>query len=64
MYTSSGGAEDYAKAVLGVKYAYCVELRPGDSASNGFILSEYYIPKAGEETYQGVKALMNEIMSN
>lgn len=41
---SSGGAEDFAKGRLGIKYAYCLELRPSEGSSNGFILPENFIP--------------------
>jgi hypothetical protein len=60
---AAGGTEDFAKGKLGVKYAYCVELRPGqdDSTDAGFILPASQIPLVGREIYTGVKAIMAEI---
>ena len=52
LYIASGGSEDWAQATAGIKYAYCLELRPsqtGVDSSYGFTLPEdryilwYYI---------------------
>ena len=40
---SSGGSLDWAKAIAGIKYSVCLELRPGNSGPDstyGFILPE------------------------
>ena len=58
---SSGGSEDWTKAKAGIKYSYSIELGPKDS-SNGFIVPESEIPIAGEEMFQGLKALYTELM--
>lgn len=70
---SSGGSEDWAKGVAGIKYSYCVELGPQDNTDNdndneddafssGFIVPESYIPRAGEEVYQAVRAMLKSIL--
>ncbi|XP_034951289.1 carboxypeptidase B-like isoform X1 [Chelonus insularis] len=47
LYAASGGSDDWAKAVLKVKYAYTIELR--DTGKSGFILpARYIIPTAKE----------------
>ena len=58
---ASGGSEDWARDVMGIKYSYCLELRPDDFADNGFIVDESEIAKSGEETFAGIKALLNAI---
>jgi hypothetical protein len=57
----SGGSEDWAKGVAGIKYAYCFELRPaqyGTDSYYGFALPASRIPAAGEETFKGIKAML------
>ena len=44
-----------------MKYAFGLELRPGQSGPDslyGFMLPEDRIPLAGEETYQGLMAMI------
>merc|ERR1712110_433690 len=64
---TSGGSEDWAKAVAGIKYSYCFELRPsqyGDSDSHyGFALPASRIPLVGIETYNGIAAMLDSIMN-
>jgi len=60
----SGGSEDWAKGVAGIKYAYCLELRPsqyGADSNYGFAIPASRIPYAGEETYNGIKAMLKSI---
>lgn len=61
LYVSSGGSEDWAKGTLGIKYAYCFELRPNEYASDGFNIAASKIPLAGAETLAGVKAMLAAI---
>jgi murein tripeptide amidase MpaA len=64
LYVGSGGSEDWAQGVAGIKYSYCLELRPGQSGPDsnyGFTLPEDRAPKAGEETYQGITAFLKSI---
>ena len=53
------------KAIAGIKYSYCIELRPdGDDYSNGFVLPETEIPLAGEEMFVGIKTLINSFIDS
>jgi len=64
LYIASGGSEDWAYGTAGIKYSYCLELRPGQTgvdASFGFTLPEDRAPKAGEETYGGIAAFLKSI---
>jgi hypothetical protein len=64
LYIASGGSEDWAQGNAGVPYAYCLELRPsqtGTDSNYGFTLPEDRVPKAGTETYVGIKAFLNAI---
>lgn len=47
LYPASGGSDDWAKALLKLKYAYTIELR--DTGKYGFLLpARYIIPTAKE----------------
>lgn len=47
LYAAAGGADDWAKAYLKIKYAYTIELR--DKGKHGFVLpAKYIIPTAKE----------------
>ncbi|XP_008556359.1 carboxypeptidase B isoform X2 [Microplitis demolitor] len=47
LYAAAGGSDDWAKAILKIKYAYTIELR--DKGKSGFILpARYIIPTAKE----------------
>lgn len=47
LYPASGGSDDWAKALLKLKYTYTIELR--DTGKYGFILpARYIIPTAKE----------------
>lgn len=64
LYIASGGSEDWAMGVAQIPYSYCFELRPSNSDADsyyGFTLPQDRAPKAGEETYQGIKAMLNSI---
>lgn len=51
----SGGSDDWAKGVAGIKYAYTVELP--DTGNYGFVLPASRIEPTGQETWEGVKAM-------
>lgn len=55
LYPSAGGADDWASYVLGVKYAYCLEMRPR-GGRNGFIVDPSEIPESGAELTAGILA--------
>ena len=47
-----------------IKYVYCIELRPEQRESYGFLVSEAEISVAGEEIFQGLKAMFQSISTN
>merc|ERR1719270_1246412 len=55
LYLASGGSDDWAKGVLGVKYSYTVELR--DTGRQGFVLPSHYIQITGEEMFSALRLL-------
>ncbi|XP_076350462.1 carboxypeptidase B-like isoform X2 [Tachypleus tridentatus] len=55
LYLASGGADDWAYGVAGVKYSYTVELR--DTGKYGFFIPTKQIIPTGEETFVAVKAI-------
>uniref|UniRef100_A0A914RXA6 Peptidase M14 carboxypeptidase A domain-containing protein n=1 Tax=Parascaris equorum TaxID=6256 RepID=A0A914RXA6_PAREQ len=62
---ASGGSDDWAKGVLGVKYVYLVELRPElecDIVSNGFILNKYELIPTAVETWEAVQVVMTSVL--
>ena len=56
---ASGGAFDWTKAELGVKYSYALELRPDGGGFFGFFVSPDEIPASGRETLAGIAAAAN-----
>ncbi|XP_015114563.1 carboxypeptidase B [Diachasma alloeum] len=52
LYAAAGGADDWAKAYLKVKYAYTIELR--DKGKHGFILPAKYITPTAKEALAAV----------
>ena len=56
---ASGGSEDWTYGELGVKYSFSVELR--DEGQYGFLLPADQIIPTGEETFEGLKALVREM---
>lgn len=76
LYPTSGDSADYAFDVLGVEYAYTVELRPGigkekgggrgghrgaGGSAAGFALPEGQIRMAAEEAWDGVRHVLRLI---
>ncbi|XP_012289073.1 carboxypeptidase B [Orussus abietinus] len=53
LYAASGGADDWAKAILKVKYAYTIELR--DKGRNGFVLPAHFIIPTAKEALAAVQ---------
>ncbi|PNF25142.1 Carboxypeptidase B [Cryptotermes secundus] len=60
LYPTSGGADDWAKGVAGIKYAYTVELR--DDGTYGFLLPASQIVATGKETFAAIKAVARAIV--
>lgn len=61
LYAAAGGSDDWAKGVVGAKYVYTVELRPGQNAMRGFVLSPSEIKPCGLETLAGIVQLAKDI---
>ncbi|KAJ7370290.1 corticosteroid- binding protein [Desmophyllum pertusum] len=59
LYAASGGVEDWTYGKLGVKYSFSVELR--DTGRHGFLLPPDQIIPTGEETFEGLKALVKKM---
>lgn len=53
---ASGGSEDWTYGNLNVIYSFSVELR--DEGRYGFLLPKDQIIPTGEETFEGLKALV------
>nr|XP_054775101.1 carboxypeptidase B-like [Lytechinus pictus] len=62
LYAADGCSVDWGYAELGAPYSYVVELR--DTGEYGFVLPENQLLATGEETYAGLKALLNSIKNN
>uniref|UniRef100_A0A7E4VHY7 Zinc carboxypeptidase A 1 n=1 Tax=Panagrellus redivivus TaxID=6233 RepID=A0A7E4VHY7_PANRE len=63
MYEAAGASHDYAKGTLHIPYAYLVELRPKSSMfANGFLLPEKEIKGTGEETWEALKIVADEMI--
>ncbi|XP_012140434.1 carboxypeptidase B isoform X2 [Megachile rotundata] len=52
LYAASGGSDDWAKAILKMKYAYTIELR--DTGKYGFVLPARYIVPTAKEALAAV----------
>lgn len=64
LYLASGGSDDWAAGEAGIKYSFCLELRPGQTgvdSNYGFALPEDRAPMVGEETYAGIIALVKSL---
>lgn len=57
LYPASGGAEDWAKGRMGIKYSYLFELRPDGQVWDGFLLDESQILPTARETFEAVKVI-------
>ncbi|CAG0880549.1 unnamed protein product, partial [Darwinula stevensoni] len=59
LYIASGGTFDWTKGAAGIKYSYGIELR--DRGTWGFLLPPSQIIPSGEETLDGIVALLDAI---
>ncbi|KAH9529559.1 Sodium-dependent noradrenaline transporter [Dermatophagoides farinae] len=59
LYSAAGGSDDWAYGAAGIKYSFTVELR--DRGTYGFLLPARYIQPTGEETFDAIVAMLNEI---
>ncbi|XP_063847981.1 carboxypeptidase B-like [Scylla paramamosain] len=57
IYAASGGSDDWAKGVAGIKYCYTVELR--DLGTHYFTLPPSLIIPSGQETFAALKVIAN-----
>lgn len=55
LYPAAGGSDDWAKALLKIKYAYTIELR--DTGRYGFILPARYIIPTCKEALAAVQVI-------
>jgi len=62
LYPASGGSDDWAKKVAGIKYVYLIELRPNDYSIHGFLLPENQILPTCKETWSGMVVVGDEIL--
>lgn len=58
MLLRTGGSDDWAKGVAGIKYSYTIELR--DRGFFGFVLPAQYIIPTAREALAAVKTLARE----
>jgi hypothetical protein len=63
LYPASGGSDDWAKSKAGIKYVYLLELRPEDRVIDGFILEPRYLLPTARETWEGVKVVVNQVLT-
>lgn len=59
LYEASGGSDDWAYGVAGIKYSYTMELR--DTGEHGFVLPPEQIMESGEETILALVDLSHAI---
>lgn len=62
LYTASGTASDWAYEKAGIKYSYTMELR--DTGAYGFLLPKQQIVPTGEETFNGLLAMIQQMEKN
>jgi hypothetical protein len=62
LYTASGTASDWAYEKAGIKYSYTIELR--DTGTYGFLLPRNQIIPTGEETFNGLLAMIGQMEKN
>jgi len=59
LYPAAGGSDDWAKALLKIKYAYTIELR--DTGRHGFLLPPQHIIPTAKEALAAIKVITNAI---
>uniref|UniRef100_R4FI40 CARB-SepT-1 n=1 Tax=Sepioteuthis australis TaxID=61682 RepID=R4FI40_9MOLL len=55
LYIATGGAYDWAKLKMNIKYAYAFELRPSQNGRNGFIIPKRNIKPSSLELFAALK---------
>ena len=55
---ASGGSDDWAMGVAGIKYSYTFELR--DTGNYGFLIPPNQIVDSGIETFEATAAMIRE----
>lgn len=55
LYAAAGGSDDWAKAMLKIKYSYTIELR--DTGAHGFVLPARYIVPTAKEALAAVQVI-------
>ncbi|KAG7188823.1 hypothetical protein KM043_008431 [Ampulex compressa] len=55
LYAAAGGSDDWAKAMMKIKYTYTIELR--DTGKNGFVLPARYIIPTAKEALAAVEVV-------
>ncbi|CAL1532333.1 unnamed protein product [Lymnaea stagnalis] len=63
LYPAAGGSDDYVRGMMGVKYAYTVELPPHESSKYGFLLPESDVMSVVSDTWEGIKAFAFRLYS-
>lgn len=58
---TTGSAMDWAKAKMGIKYSFGLELPPSREDDTGVLLPESRIPGVGNETYAGLIEMYRQI---
>ncbi|CAF0850217.1 unnamed protein product [Brachionus calyciflorus] len=64
LYAAAGGSFDWTYGIAKIKYSIALELRPGQGEADytfGFVLPEDRVPSVGEETYIGLKTMIDAI---
>ncbi|KAK6337853.1 hypothetical protein TWF696_001331 [Orbilia brochopaga] len=59
IYPTTGDSTDYTYGALGIVHSYSVELR--DTGRSGFILPASQIIPSGQEAFDGLEAIVNEL---
>uniref|UniRef100_A0A914WMJ0 Peptidase M14 carboxypeptidase A domain-containing protein n=1 Tax=Plectus sambesii TaxID=2011161 RepID=A0A914WMJ0_9BILA len=59
---STGGASDWAKSI-GIKYSYGIELPPEQTTWFAFIMKPHLLIPAAEETWLGVKVIIDAVLA-
>ncbi|BES87638.1 unnamed protein product [Nesidiocoris tenuis] len=62
LYPASGGSDDWAKGIAGIKYAYTIELR--DQGTYGFTLPAHYIIPTAQEAMAAVKTVARAVQES
>uniref|UniRef100_A0A0K0FL36 ShKT domain-containing protein n=1 Tax=Strongyloides venezuelensis TaxID=75913 RepID=A0A0K0FL36_STRVS len=63
IYPYTGGSTDWAKESAKIQYTYTIEVRPSYFDWNGFVLAKEQLIPVARETWEGMKVVINEIIS-